>query len=196
MAFCTHCGKPVGDSAAFCGSCGARLNAVPAATPAPTPTSAPAPAYDPAAAHAPHTGSLHCPSCKGTHLSPVVESSVNGALTSHRGNLSATRVSNTHRNYWLCNTCGNKFRNIQNLQEEIVYTEKCVTTGIVLTIVSALLFLLMITKGDTIGLLLFFPFVITTGLFALVSFFMIFSYKGKAKKLKQELAYLQYHCFR
>ena len=44
-------------------------------------------------------------------------------------------------------------------------------------------------------LFLFLPFVITTGLFALVSFSMIFSYKSKVKKLKEELAYLQYHCF-
>lgn len=191
MAFCTRCGNRLNDGAAFCSNCGAPQNAAPAAAPAPAPARPAAPAPAPA----PRAGQLHCPSCKGVHLSPLVESSVNGALTTSRGGMSATRVSNIHRNYWMCNTCGNKFRNIQSLQEEIVYTEKSVKAGIVLTIISALLFLLLITKGESIALFLFFPFVLTVGLFAVVSFFMIFSYKGKVKKLKEELAYLQYHCF-
>lgn len=202
MAFCTRCGNRLNDGAAFCSNCGAPQNAAPAAAPTPAPARPAAPAPAPArpaaaapAAPAPRAGQLHCPSCKGVHLSPLVESSVNGALTTSRGGMSATRVSNIHRNYWMCNTCGNKFRNTQSLQEEIVYTEKSVKTAIVLTIISALLFLLLITQGESIALFLFFPFVLTVGLFAVVSFFMIFSYKGKVKKLKEELAYLQYHCF-
>lgn len=192
MAFCPHCGSSISAGTAFCANCGAPQNAAPAAAPTPgyARPAAPAPA-----GFAPRAGQLHCPSCKGVHLTPVVESSVNGAITSTRGSMSSTRVSNTHRNYWMCSSCGNKFRNIQNLEEEIVATEKSVKVSIVMTVISALLFLLLITKGESFMLFLFLPFVVTVGLVALVSFCMIFSYKGKANKMKEELAYLQYHCF-
>ena len=188
MAFCSRCGNAVEAGSAFCANCGAPQKTAPAhayAQPA-------APAY----AHStPRNGKLHCPSCKGVQLSPVVETSINGALTSSHGNLSSTRVSNIHRNYWMCNTCGEKFRNIQNLQEEIVYTEKCAKTGIIMTIISTILFLILILFGDKVALFLFLPFVITVGLFAIVSFFLIFSYKNKAKKLREELGYLKHYCF-
>lgn len=202
MAFCSRCGNAVEAGSAFCAKCGAPQNAVPAAAPAPryARPAAPAPDYaqpvPPAPnARGPRNGKLHCPSCKGVQLSPVVETSINGALTSSHGNLSSTRVSNIHRNYWMCNTCGEKFRNIQNLQEEIVYTEKCAKTGIIMTIISTILFLFLILFGEKVALFLFLPFVITVGLFAVVSFFLIFSYKSKAKKLKEELAYLKRFCF-
>ena len=214
MAFCTHCGTSINVGAAFCPNCGAPQNAAPApsayapqnAAPAPSGYApqnvAPAPSgYAPQnvapapSGYAPQMGQLHCPSCKGINLSPVVESSVTGALSSTRGGMTATHVSNIHRNYWICGTCGTKFRNIQNLEEEIVRTEKNAKTSVVMAVISALLFLFLILMGEKIMLFLFLPFVITVGLFALVSFCLIFSYKNKAQKLKDEVAYLQYHCF-
>ena len=209
MAFCTKCGKQLEDGTRFCPGCGAPQNAPAAAPAAPVQTApvqtapvqtapvqtAPVPPVQAAPVYAAPAGQLHCPNCKGTNLTPVVESSVNGALTTSHGNMAATRVSNTHRNYWMCSTCGNKFRNIQNLQEEIVNTEKSVKVAIVMCVISALLFLLLVLKGDAVAKFLFFPFILTVGLFAVVSFCMIFSYKGKAAKMKDELAYLQHHCF-
>ena len=74
----------------------------------------------------PVVGRLHCPQCKGEQITPIVESSVDGAMTTHssNGRFSSTTVSNTHRNYWMCSTCGNKFRNIQNLEQEIEKMKK------------------------------------------------------------------------
>ena len=177
MAFCKKCGAQVVDNTAFCASCGAPQNAAPA----------------PAAV----AGQLHCPNCKGTNLTPVVESSVDGAVTSSRGNLSATKVSSIHRNYWICSTCGNKFRNIQNLQEEMVKMEKNAKLYTIITVISAVLFFVFCKMVEEAGFLgfLFWSFVLTAGLFALVSFCFIFVSKNKAKKMKEELAYLKKNCF-
>lgn len=200
MAFCTKCGSSVADGAAFCANCGNPQNVAPvapvyAAPAAPVAPVAPvAPTYAPPA---PSTGSLHCPNCKGTNLTPVVETSVDGALTTSRGHVSATRVNNTHRNYWMCGTCGNKFRNIQNLQEEIVKTEKSVTTAGIMAVIGAILCFIFCMMADGAGMLGFFywSFIAFSGLFAIVSFCYIFVYKGRAEQMKQELAYLQQNCF-
>lgn len=221
MAFCTKCGTQLPDGAAFCTGCGSPMNAAPVAqapaapayvppvAPAPTyvPPVAPAPTYAPPAApayvppvapaYAAPTGQLHCPNCKGTNLTPVVETSVDSALTTSRGHISATRVNNTHRNYWMCGTCGNKFRNIQNLQEEIVKNEKSVPTATIFTVIGAILCFIFCMLAEDAGMLgfLYWSFIAFTGLFAIVSFCYIFVYKNRATQLKQELAYLQHNCF-
>lgn len=220
MAFCTKCGSSVAEGAAFCTNCGNPQNVAPAApvytapaapvapvAPAPTYAApvAPAPNYVAPAAPvaptyvppAPTTGQLHCPNCKGANLTPVVETSVDGALTTSRGHVSATRVNNTHRNYWMCGTCGNKFRNIQNLQEEIVKTEKSVTSAGIMAVIGAILCFIFCMMADGAGMLGFFywSFIVFFGLFAIVSFCYIFVYKGRAEQMKQELAYLQKNCF-
>ena len=225
MAFCVKCGSQVADGAAFCANCGNPQNVAPAApvqaapvAPAYAPPAAPvqaapaaptyappaapvqaapaAPAYAPPAAPV-NRGQLHCPNCKGINLSPIVETSIDGALTTSRGGVSATRVNNTHRNYWMCGTCGYKFRNIQNLQEEIVKMEKSVVTAAIFAVIGAILCFIFCMLANDAGFLgfLYWSFIVFTGLFAIVSFCYIFVYKGRAGKMKQELAYLQQNCF-
>ena len=65
---------------------------------------------------------LHCPNCKSHNIAISTETSIDGAVTSSFGGsarVASTRFNNTHRNYWFCSDCGSKFRNIQNLEEEI-----------------------------------------------------------------------------
>ena len=211
MAFCTKCGSNIAEDAVFCNNCGNPRNGATAASAyappvAPAPAPAPNPVYAAPVAPTPNPvgaapvrprGTLHCPNCKSTNLSPVVETSIDGALTTSRGNISATRVNNTHRNYWMCSSCGNKFRNIQNLQEEIVKMEKSVVTAVIFTVIAAILCIIFCMLADAAGFLgfLYWSFIIFTGLFAIVSFCYIFVYKGRANKMKQELAYLQQYCF-
>lgn len=147
----------------------------------------------------PVVGRLHCPQCKGEQINPIVESSVDGAMTSHssNGRYSNTTFSNTHRNYWMCSSCGNKFRNIQNLEEEIAKTKKGVTVYKIGTIIC-----FIITLGLIIGMLdnpitaivsggFTFVMVIAT----IVFFCFIFTTKNKVKNMTAELEYLKIHCF-
>lgn len=144
-------------------------------------------------------GHLHCPRCKSEQITPIVESSVDGALTSHssNGRFSSTTMSNTHRNYWMCSNCGTKFRNIQNLEEEIAKTQKGVTFYIIGTIV-CLIITLMLIKGimdNPITALFSGVFTFTMAIATLVFFCFIFTTKNKVKKMTSELEYLKVNCF-
>ena len=132
---------------------------------------------------------LHCPNCKSHNISISTESSVGGAVTSTHGNMSVTSVSNTHRNFWFCADCGTKFRNIQNLEEEI---NKCKYThfiGWIIGVICAFIFIIGINNSP-IGFLLF-PFLIA----AIVFIIMGFVSKSKLEKKKKELEYLKENCF-
>lgn len=175
MAVCPNCQTQVAQGGAFCPSCGSNM----------------------AASQAPRSGGLHCPQCKSTNISPINETSVNGALTTSRGRMSATTVSNTHRNYWMCAHCGNKFRNIQNLEEEIEKMKKqtgvAIVSGFICLIISILL--IMALMKDTWMVLFAGMFTFTFVIATLVCFGLALSYKGKVKKMEKERDYLKVHCF-
>lgn len=147
----------------------------------------------------PVVGRLHCPQCKGEQITPIVESSVDGAMTTHssNGRFSSTTVSNTHRNYWMCSNCGSKFRNIQNLEEEIAKTKKGVTFYIISTVVCFIITLMLI-KGmmeNPITAILSGGFTFVMVIATLVFFCFIFTTKNKVKKMTAELEYLKANCF-
>lgn len=181
MAFCSNCGSNVAEGTAFCASCGSKVGQQ-------------QPANPPAAKR-----QLHCPQCKGVHITPVVESSVDGALTAHssNGRMSSTKMSNTHRNYWMCSTCGNKFRNIQNLEEEIVKTRSGVKVYIVFTVI-CLIATLYFGNGilnNPFATLFFGPLTFGCLIGTIVAFCLIFSTKKKVETMTQELQYLKTNCF-
>ena len=145
----------------------------------------------------PSNGKLHCPNCKSHNISITTESSVNSAMTTHRGNRSSSIVSNSHRNFWVCGDCGIKFRNLQSLEEELQKSRK---TPIVTLILSILLFIVSVSfivmgMDNMFGLIVFLPLIITTGVTAIVFFIMTFVCKGKIKKMEQERNYLKQNCF-
>ncbi|MBQ7876052.1 MAG: hypothetical protein IJ316_02065 [Clostridia bacterium] len=142
-------------------------------------------------------GHLHCPQCKATTISPVTESSVNGAFTTGRGHMAATTVSNTHRNYWMCSTCGTKFRNIQNLEEEIAKTKKNPIICAVVAVIAAILCIDCVFKIIGNPFLIFFAgsFAFVCAITAIVCLCFVFVYNGRLKKMKNELEYLKFNCF-
>lgn len=179
MQVCPNCHSSMADHATFCTGCGEKLNVQrPAAT----------------------AGRLHCPQCKSVQITPVVESSVTGAMTAHSGNggMSATSFSNVHRNYWMCQNCGTKFRNIQNLEEELVTEKKKVTLYSIISAIGAaiLLFLIInIIQTGEIAMLVMGPITAGVALVTLVFFCFIFSAKKNVAKMIAESEYLKHNCF-
>jgi len=140
---------------------------------------------------------LHCPQCGSDRINITTESSVSGGVTTHSGYGSVTRFDNDHRNYWICNDCGAKFRNIQNLEEEIKKVKKssvtCIIWSIITFIFSCVLVGMIVAKpwlALVVGAITF-----GTVLTAIVFFVFIFVYRGRVKKMEQEKAYLLENCF-
>ncbi len=111
MRYCSNCVSELADEAAFCPNCGQEQN------------SAPQPVQRRSTSN---RKKLHCPECGAAALSPIVETeigrgaAVNRSIT-RRTSASAMRFSNTRQDYWMCSECGQKFRNLQNLDEELAY---------------------------------------------------------------------------
>ncbi|MBQ3193691.1 MAG: zinc ribbon domain-containing protein [Oscillospiraceae bacterium] len=179
MSFCQNCGKELNDGARFCGNCGQDQHASVPAT-KPTRTGG--------------TKRLHCPECKSHDISPVVETEVTGGTSlnhsfSKRNSVSAMQFNNTHRNYWMCSSCGCKFRNLQNLEEELKNTENLVKRGIIGIV---LLVALMLFCNATLGFgFSSFVFIFTI----LLTVASIFVLKHRISKMREERAYLKKRCF-
>lgn len=180
MSFCPNCGTELEEGARFCGSCGhGRQNAVSAVRQSRTASGG---------------RRLHCPECKSGDISPVVETEISGGTSfnhsfSKRNSVSTMQFNNTHRNYWMCSSCGCKFRNIQNLEEEIRNTEKIVKRGIIGTILWAVFTILTIILGG-FG---FFHIIYILAIFLFVA--AIIYLKNRIAKLNDERAYLKKRCF-
>lgn len=112
MRRCHSCGAPLGSNARFCESCGTRV---------PVPVD---PEEVPISQPQSGKKKLCCPECGGRSLSPIVESTNSGGTAFsvpifRNLNFTTFQSSTTHRNYWMCQDCGHKFRNLQNLKEEM-----------------------------------------------------------------------------
>lgn len=179
MSFCPKCGTSLSEGAGFCSSCGTKT-AVSAENAAPVN----------------RAGKLHCPNCKSYNFSTVTESSVNGAVSTGH-NIRATSVSNTHRNYWMCSDCGTKFRNIQNLEEEIQKSKNNPLIATIITIISAAVavFLFVKVMSNALAGLMLGTYAITAVVVTIVCFIYIFVYKNRLKKMRSELTYLKQNCF-
>lgn len=186
MSFCPQCGQQVADGLRFCSNCGAQQVQDAPATQSQTTTVQPT-----------DVRKLHCPNCRSTNIVITTEDSVSGALTTGSGHIAATTVETKHRNYWICCDCGTKFRNIQNLEEELAKAKKApVFVGIWFALALAVtIYLLINSANNPFGGFLMLPFTFIAGITALVTFVFIFVYKNRAKKLEQELDYLKEYCF-
>lgn len=177
MKYCINCGQQIDDNAKFCAHCG-------------TTQSVQAPGPQP---NIPGGKRLHCPKCRGTQLSPIVETDVQGGYSVNRSigrkwGASAVNLKSTHRDYWMCSQCGHKFRNLDNLNEEIATQAKaqrsCAIFSVLILVIS-LLYLL-----TDMGVLLIFTL---PGLILFVCLWLWF--RSKLTKLTQEKEYLEANCF-
>lgn len=179
MRYCPNCGMELGEGTHFCSNCGHSLQT---STPVPrkrNPTNA---------------KRMHCPECKSTDISPIVETEITGGTSlnhsfSKRNSVSAMQFNNTHRNYWMCSNCGCKFRNIQNLEEEIKNTNNLVKRGI-LGVILWTVFTFLITALGGFGFVSILNIFVTLLIAAAV-----FYLKNRVTKLNEERAYLKKHCF-
>jgi len=176
MSYCQNCGNEIGEGAQFCSRCGKSQSTV-------TSTGH----------QVPKVKGLHCPKCRSTALSPIVETEISGGYSlnhsvTRKTGVSAFDFKNTHRNYWMCGSCGHKFRNIQNLDEEIAVYEKGIRSIIATSIFFAILFLIPFLFGGSVS---FFGIIVLT--VAMVFFYFLF--KRKIDTLEGEKNYLQEHCF-
>lgn len=177
MKFCSNCGQQIDDNAKFCVHCGtARSTQIP--TPQPM---------------APGGKQLHCPKCKGTQLSPIVETDVQGGYALNRSlgrkwSASAIDLKSVHKNYWMCRNCGHKFRQIDSLNEEIAVQAKaqraCVSTSILFLVLSLIC---MMTDAGLVTIAAIPLWGLMLGLW--------FWFKKKVAALTAEKKYLERNCF-
>lgn len=146
---------------------------------------------------------LHCPKCKSRNLAATAEAGrTEGSATSTR--VSQNQVMTTYssktfiRNYWICRDCGNKFRNIQNLQQELQMEEKQLKGSVIVMglggLILVLTLLLMLTKGVLGVMIGLFPFLIGV-VFFVVGLCLNRSKTKSIASLKNRIAYLQVNCF-
>lgn len=176
MKFCDNCGQQIEDNTKFCPHCG---NAQSSAVPRP---------------FVPGGKQLHCPKCRGSQLSPIVETDVQGGYAVNRSigrkwGASAVNLKSTHRDYWMCGQCGHKFRNLDNLEEEITVQAKAQRSCVYSSILFAVLVLLSVILGGGAEIaVLLIPLVLILGGLWLW-------YRSKVIKLTQEKEYLETNCF-
>ncbi len=181
MSTCPNCKTTYPEGAAFCNACGTKLE------------ESKQPQQQ---TNDQFSKKMHCPNCKSHNISISTETSISGAVSTHVGRFSSTSVSNTHRNYWFCSDCGTKFRNIQNLEEEI---KKSKSTPYILWVLGAIAGFLCVrnlvaSQLSAMGFFLI-PYVVAT-LFVAVGFVVGgFVTKKKNKKNIEELQYLKENCF-
>lgn len=179
MSYCQFCGNELEDGALFCSTCGKSQQ------------TAPKPARRVRNASAKH---LHCPNCGSSELSAVVESEISGGMSvnhsfTRKTGVSSHKFNNTHRNYWMCKDCGHKFRNLQNLEEELAAQQKLVKNALYGVILLAVLGIFCsVTIGFGFTMLFLLPVIIIVA----CSLFVI---KGRISKLEDERVYLKQNCF-
>lgn len=188
MKYCQKCGNQISDDAQFCPACGQSQQMQPAAKPIP---------------RVQRSGGkkLHCPNCGSTSLSAIVESDVTGGTSynqslTKKSSVSTMKFSNVHRNYWMCGDCGQKFRNLQNLEAEIAATEKRIRTmrtGALVIFVPSLLLLILgsVLSGSLPPIFLWILLVFIVA----VLYYSINYYKKQVIEMIKEKRYLERNCF-
>lgn len=212
MKFCHSCGTQYQEGTAYCEQCGAQLTQ--AATRSAT-------VQDVVYAQTRgNQGKVHCsnPQCRSTALSPIVETTMNtttrgsgysgtqgclgyllfgpcGLLCGNCGNSQTTTTQSTNRTYWVCQDCGNKFRNLQDLEAEITKLQKRLplvgACSAVMAICVVILWVCAAQVGGTVGTFIVWLSILVavlTGIIVLSSF-------NQVKKLKQEQEDLLRNCF-
>ena len=102
MGYCPNCGKEITGNPAFCPECGTKQGG-----------------QQPVRRNTSPRGRLHCPSCRSTNLTPVIESSGTiGSVGRISKNIAVTGTNVNNKSFWMCQDCGHKFRNLEDLIAE------------------------------------------------------------------------------
>ena len=114
MKYCQECGKPVGENAKYCPSCGTLLDSVEIER---TPKDI--------TEQLDGTKKLHCPKCRSRNIVPTIEKQTTQGTAlfgkSVMGLGLATMSAETATEYdWLCKDCGIRFPNIASYDKKIV----------------------------------------------------------------------------
>lgn len=102
MRYCPNCGSKLTEETKFCPTCGTEQNT-----------------QQSVRRTAVARKRLHCPNCRSTSLTPIVESmSSFGSVGRISKKVAITETSTSNKSYWMCQECGHKFRNLEDLIQE------------------------------------------------------------------------------
>lgn len=148
------------------------------------------------------TGRLHCPHCRSEHLTAVNEATQSGGIASTsritRNTGLTTYTANTvNRYYWMCRDCGHKFRNLEDLEKELVKETKNIKAYKILSIVLGIIAVIvtLLVFSNTVLLLLFGIPVLLIDTFAAIMIALWQSTKKRVEQMTKNKAYLEQHCF-
>ena len=145
---------------------------------------------------------LHCPHCRSEQLIVVSEAgettgvATHGRMTRNTG-MTTYNTRTVNRHYWMCKECGHKFRNLEDLNNELVKETKNEKVLKIVAIVFGLLTLLIvipIVSNLTLLLIFSVPLLLLIGL-DLVFYLAWRSTKKKVESMTLDKAYLEQHCF-
>ena len=124
MKYCQNCGKPIHEAARFCESCGyeqlpCQKSAVPDKQESKPSAAQPALMYT-----AEKSRKIHCPVCRSSNLQAIIKNQTTdgGGVAVPVGRLFALGLSDTKTEYeyeWLCQDCGHRFPQIQELKKKL-----------------------------------------------------------------------------
>lgn len=127
MPYCISCGAQITENTKYCPHCGVAQNEARTARP-----------------NREEQKRLHCPKCKSTNFTPIVESNGSiGSVGRVSKNVAVTGTSIENRNYWLCRDCGHKFRNLEDLVEDYrkrIFAMKIICRGICILFALVIIF--------------------------------------------------------
>lgn len=175
MNYCPTCGQQIDDTNAFCPSCGTAI--------------APQDPMSAVQGKGRGTKRLHCPSCKSTAIVPFIENVGSiGSAQRLTKNIAVGNSKSINKSYWMCQHCGHKFRNVEDLQNEVKdLSWRLKGSTILLLVLCAFELIICLLAGfDLSGL-----FIISVLLLAGMLLFL----KKRKDKLQSELNMLKRKCF-
>lgn len=161
--FCSQCGHELRDEVRFCPYCGNAVSEAEQAEPSVPMQTSP---KGPAANNFRKQKKLQCPACGSQRLQALSETASQtittgggysgtkgclgfllfgpcGLLCGNCGSSQQTTVSSTNKLFWVCNNCGNKFRDAADWKKEIQQTEETMSRLVIMeAVMAAIAFLL------------------------------------------------------
>lgn len=145
---------------------------------------------------------LHCPHCRSEHLIAVNEATQTGGVAStsritRNTGLTTYSANTITRYYWMCRDCGHKFRNLEDLDKELVKETKNIKAYKILAIALGVIALLLtlVVISNTVLLLIFGIPVLVIDTFACILFALWHTTKKNVEQMTKDKAFLEQHCF-
>lgn len=175
--FCSNCGTEIRDDASFCFKCGEKV--FKEENYQETIHEEPQEAFS-------AVSRVRCLRCGSHHLQYVTESKTqggnfNGVIPQNKYQ---TIITTTNTSYWVCHTCGYKFKSLDELQKELKGMESNRTKGRVMLGTGIVFLLIACGSQDPLMLLIMATF---GSLFAFLSvILLLYGRTSKIEELKKE----------